>query len=105
MRYDEGIALPGMLPLASLRVARDHERSYVVVAVDALAGAYLAHPFRAPFDGFVIIPAVDVSLTEHTRPTDHPDCPLCLDAWPVRHDASDRCESGKHPHCTCDTCF
>ena len=21
------------------------------------------------------------------------------------HDASDRCESGKHSHCTCDTCF
>lgn len=21
------------------------------------------------------------------------------------HDASSRCESGKHPHCTCDTCF
>lgn len=21
------------------------------------------------------------------------------------HDASDRCESGKYPHCTCDTCF
>lgn len=21
------------------------------------------------------------------------------------HDASDRCESGKHAHCTCDTCF
>ncbi len=21
------------------------------------------------------------------------------------HDASDRCESGKHNHCTCDTCF
>src|SRR5689334_12274676 len=21
------------------------------------------------------------------------------------HDASDRCESGKHPHCSCDTCF
>lgn len=21
------------------------------------------------------------------------------------HDASDRCESGKRPHCTCDTCF
>ncbi len=21
------------------------------------------------------------------------------------HDASPRCESGKHPHCTCDTCF
>jgi hypothetical protein len=21
------------------------------------------------------------------------------------HDASDRCQSGKHAHCTCDTCF
>lgn len=21
------------------------------------------------------------------------------------HDASDRCESGKRAHCTCDTCF
>jgi hypothetical protein len=21
------------------------------------------------------------------------------------HDASERCESGKHAHCTCDTCF
>jgi hypothetical protein len=21
------------------------------------------------------------------------------------HTASDRCESGKHSHCTCDTCF
>lgn len=21
------------------------------------------------------------------------------------HDASQRCESGKHSHCTCDTCF
>lgn len=21
------------------------------------------------------------------------------------HDASPRCESGKHSHCTCDTCF
>ena len=21
------------------------------------------------------------------------------------HDASPRCESGKHPHCSCDTCF
>ncbi len=21
------------------------------------------------------------------------------------HDASDRCESGKRPHCTCDVCF
>ena len=22
-----------------------------------------------------------------------------------RHKPSKRCESGKHPHCTCDTCF
>jgi len=22
-----------------------------------------------------------------------------------RHKPSDRCESGKHPHCTCDSCF
>lgn len=22
-----------------------------------------------------------------------------------RHKASNRCESGKHSHCTCDTCF
>jgi hypothetical protein len=21
------------------------------------------------------------------------------------HDASERCESGKRPHCSCDTCF
>jgi hypothetical protein len=21
------------------------------------------------------------------------------------HDPSPHCESGKHPHCTCDTCF
>lgn len=21
------------------------------------------------------------------------------------HDASEGCQSGKHPHCTCDTCF
>jgi hypothetical protein len=21
------------------------------------------------------------------------------------HDASERCESGKHSHCSCDTCF
>jgi hypothetical protein len=22
-----------------------------------------------------------------------------------RHTASPNCQSGKHPHCTCDTCF
>jgi hypothetical protein len=39
-----------------------------------------------------------------------PGCPTC-DRDPEGralmppHDASDRCESGKHPHCSCDTCF
>lgn len=36
-------------------------------------------------------------------------CPFCEqhcdDPMMPYHDASDRCESGKHPHCTCDTCF
>jgi hypothetical protein len=26
-------------------------------------------------------------------------------AFGPRHKPSDRCESGKHPHCTCDVCF
>lgn len=37
------------------------------------------------------------------------NCPFCAqhgaDPMMPYHDASDRCESGKHPHCTCDTCF
>lgn len=37
------------------------------------------------------------------------ECPFCAqhgaDPMMPYHDASDRCESGKHPHCTCDTCF
>jgi len=27
------------------------------------------------------------------------------DVFAPRHKASSRCESGKRPHCTCDTCF
>lgn len=27
------------------------------------------------------------------------------DIFAPRHKPSDRCQSGKHPHCTCDTCF
>lgn len=48
-----------------------------------------------------------------------PDCNYChrifypqllegkrlFDIFAPRHKASNRCESGKHPHCTCDTCF
>lgn len=36
-------------------------------------------------------------------------CPYCDrerdNAFHPPHDASDRCESGKHNHCTCSTCF
>lgn len=47
-----------------------------------------------------------------------PSCPSCVsyfgapgdplrngDAFAPRHEASDRCQSGKRAHCTCDTCF
>jgi hypothetical protein len=37
------------------------------------------------------------------------ECAFCdshhLDPMMPYHDASSRCESGKHPHCTCDTCY
>lgn len=36
-------------------------------------------------------------------------CRTCIETPPGAlmppHDASSRCESGKHSHCTCDTCF
>ena len=36
-------------------------------------------------------------------------CPTCAElargSFGPPHDASPRCESGKRPHCTCDTCF
>lgn len=49
----------------------------------------------------------------------HPDCSTCQKVFynPVKrgilfsnifapsHKASRNCESGKRPHCTCDTCF
>lgn len=28
-----------------------------------------------------------------------------MDIFAPRHKASESCRSGKHPHCTCDTCF
>jgi hypothetical protein len=48
-----------------------------------------------------------------------PDCKMCIeifysailkgktltDIFAPRHKASARCRSGKHSHCTCDTCF
>jgi hypothetical protein len=42
-------------------------------------------------------------------PLDRVDCPGCAaierGEMGPRHQPSPRCESGKHPHCTCDTCF
>jgi len=37
-------------------------------------------------------------------------CPTCIDikangGFGPPHKASDRCESGKYAHCSCDTCF
>lgn len=36
-------------------------------------------------------------------------CETCAElargSWGPSHDPSPRCESGKRPHCTCDTCF
>ena len=42
---------------------------------------------------------------------EHPECRSCLEIAILdlgngpRHNASVHCESGKRPHCTCDTCF
>lgn len=37
------------------------------------------------------------------------ECAYCdahrNDSMMPPHTPSERCESGKHPHCTCDTCF
>lgn len=49
----------------------------------------------------------------------NPNCKTCVevfypelmrgkkmnDIFAPRHKASKRCESGRHPHCTCDVCF
>lgn len=38
----------------------------------------------------------------------HPDCSSCVRSSVFggpRHEPSKFCKSGKHPHCSCDTCF
>lgn len=53
-----------------------------------------------------------MGLTPKRRHKAEPgECPTCdreraknSDFHPP-HDASPRCESGKHNHCSCDTCF
>lgn len=52
----------------------------------------------------------DPATERPVRRSRAPGCATC-DRDPGRrqmmppHDASERCESGKHPHCSCDTCF
>lgn len=51
---------------------------------------------------------VDV-LTQFGKPNPkYPHCKQCLYGSVFggpSHEASPRCKSGRHPHCTCDTCF
>ena len=42
----------------------------------------------------------ECKICDDRRPTD----PALIPPGPP-HDPSPRCESGGHPHCTCDTCF
>lgn len=52
-------------------------------------------------------------LDPNCKTCQHDYYPFYRDEWvqgkdgPMgpRHTASDRCRSGKRPHCTCDTCF
>jgi hypothetical protein len=50
-----------------------------------------------------------LGLVSTKRVTRDESCPYCQLHQPGAmyppHDASPRCESGGHPHCTCDTCF
>ena len=45
----------------------------------------------------------------HAYRRPHGECAYCDDygddPMMPSHDASPRCESGRHPHCTCDTCY
>ena len=53
--------------------------------------------------------AAGAALRYFIRRQHVPECSICAryapgDFFPP-HDASPRCESGRHNHCTCDTCF
>ena len=51
----------------------------------------------------------DVEKAQYRRRRPKGECTYCDehgdDPMMPSHMASARCESGKHPHCTCDTCF
>jgi len=44
------------------------------------------------------------TCNEHFYPAIKRGQKIC-EVFAPSHKASDKCESGKHPHCTCDTCF
>ena len=63
---------------------------------------------------------IQVIITQLEKSGDlSPDCKTCMEIFypqilkgvkpytifAPRHKASSHCQSGKHPHCTCDTCF
>jgi len=68
----------------------------------------LAQPFRA------ILNAATPHVAAAPRPVRRQkaqsgECAYCdregSNSFHPPHDASPRCESGKHSHCSCDTCF
>jgi hypothetical protein len=70
------------------------------------AFAVAAHLWRTPADE-----AADARRAAEARMAPEGECNAC-DAHRAngdrdfpRHQASDRCESGHHNHCTCDTCW
>ena len=69
----------------------------------AMAGSNYAPVSPAKVDDDEVV----VATRRHWLPVG--ECKYCDDArsdsMMPYHDASKRCESGKHPHCTCDTCY
>lgn len=55
----------------------------------------------AAFAGIEVTP--DMRINRHTYV--EPGCVSCTETMGPRHMASDACESGKRPHCSCDECF
>jgi hypothetical protein len=61
-------------------------------------------------DGVVPIAVPPGATVMHgLRQQEAPDCETCVvlrfAEFGPPHDPSPRCESGKHPHCSCDVCF
>lgn len=71
----------------------------------AIQRAVLFHPL---FEG-TAADALEIAIAAIKAGDEIRNCPECA-AWKPgkmmpNHKASDRCESGKRPHCTCDICF